>query len=101
MKEKGSIEIISFNQVENVEKQQVVDGFKVLDAFYKKFDGYYGIDIAKVEDGKWTLVLRWGSKELEKTASASMMKSNETNSFKMLVDPKTVVKKVYTCIDIN
>lgn len=101
MIEKGSIEIITFNQVDNVEEQQVFDGFKVLDVFYKKFDGYYGMDIAKGEEGQWTLVLRWESKELEKKASANMMKCDETNQFKMLVNPKTVVKNVYPCFDIN
>ncbi len=101
MKNKGCIEIITFNQIENVEQQQVCNGFKQLDVFYKNFDGYYGMDIAKGEKGQWTLVLRWESKELEKQASANMMKSDETNQFKMLVNPKTVVKNVYTCIDIN
>lgn len=101
MKEKGSIEIITFNQVDNLEEQQLLGGFRVLDEFYKKFDGYYGMDIAKVKEGQWTLVLRWESKELEKRASANMMKSDKTNQFKMLVNPKTVVKNVYPWIDIN
>ncbi|WP_432665782.1 hypothetical protein R9X47_05760 [Wukongibacter baidiensis] len=101
MKEKGCIEIITFNLVDNLEEQQISEGFKILDRFYKKFDGYYGMDIAKVEQGQWTLVLRWESKQLEKNASANMMKSDETNQFKMLVNPKTVVKNVYSCVDIN
>lgn len=101
MIEKGCIEIITFNQTDNVEEQQVSNGFKILDVFYKKFAGYYGMDIAKVKEGQWTLVLRWESKELEKKASANMMKSDETNQFKMLVNAKTVVKNVYPCVDIN
>lgn len=101
MKEKRCIEIITFNQIDNAEEQQVFDGFKILDAFYKKSAGYYGMDIAKVKEGKWTLVLRWESKELEKKASSNMMKSDDTNQFKMLINPKTVVKNVYPCIDID
>lgn len=101
MREKGCIEIITFNQIDNAEEQQVFNGFKILDAFYKKFAGYYGMDTAKVKEGQWTLVLRWESKELEKKASANMMKSYETNQFKMLVNAKTVVKNVYPCVDIN
>lgn len=101
MKEKGCIEIITFSQIDNVEEQQVFDGFKILDSFYKKFVGYYGMDIAKVKEGQWTLVLRWESKELEKRASADMMGSDETNQFKMLVNAKTVDKNVYPYFDIN
>ena len=55
------------------------------------------MDIAKAGEGQWALVLRWESKGLEKKASANMMKSEETNHFKMLVDPKTVSKK---CISL-
>lgn len=101
MEQKGSIEIIIFNQVDHVDEQLVSDGFKALDAFYKKFNGYYGMDIAKVQDGQWTLVLRWESKELEKKASANMMKSDETDKFKKLINAKTVVKNVYPWIAVN
>jgi len=101
MKENGSIEIISFNIVETMEEQQVVEGFKILDGFYKKHDGYYGMDIAKGKEYQWTMVLKWETKDHEKKASALMMKSDETNLFKMLIIPQTVVKNVYPCFEIN
>ncbi|WBW96468.1 hypothetical protein [Oceanirhabdus sp. W0125-5] len=101
MIENGSIEIITFHQVDNVGEHQVFDGLKVLDVFYKRFNGYGGMHIAKGEKDQWTLVLFWDSKELERKASASMMKNDETIQFKMLVNGKTVVKNVYPCFGVN
>ncbi|WP_105614705.1 hypothetical protein [Vallitalea okinawensis] len=97
MKEKGCIEIITFKLIDHVKDQQAFDGFKVLDEFQKKSagSGYYGMDIAKVGEGQWTLVIHWQSKELEKEVSSKMLKSDETKSFKMLINNKTVVKNVY------
>ncbi|MCK5128986.1 MAG: hypothetical protein KAQ68_03970 [Clostridiales bacterium] len=95
MKEKGSIEIISFNQVETIGEKEVFNGFEVLAKFYKKCDGYHGMDIAKGKDSQWILVLKWQSKDHERKASSHMMKSEETNDFKIIVNPKTVVKNVY------
>lgn len=101
MKQKGSIEIITFNLVDNTEEQSYYHGLQVLDTFYKNYEGYYGMDIARVDDDRWTLVLRWASRELEKEASANMMKSDVTNPFKMLINPKTVKKHVYPWVDID
>ncbi len=87
--------------MDDVDEEFVNHGFQILDTFYNNYEGYYGMDIAQVDDGKWTLVLRWASRELEKEASANMMKSDVTNPFKMLVNPKTLKKHVYPWVDID
>ena len=89
------IEIISFKQKINTTLKDAEIGFKVLNKFYSDFDGYQRMDIAKYNDNGWILVLKWSSIELEERASQSMMKSEKTGSFKMIVDVTSVDKKLY------
>lgn len=92
---KTIIEIISFTQATGTTEEQAEQGFFVLNTFYKDYDGYMGIDVARGKDGGWVLVLKWNSKENEQAASQSMMKSDTANTFKMIVDPVTMVKNLY------
>lgn len=53
------------------------------------------MDIAQTSDIDWVLVLKWSSKRYELFVSKSMLKSDETNLFKMIIDTASVKKKLY------
>jgi len=96
MNKNGILEIVTFDQAEPADKVQIVNGVRVLDKFYSQFTGYHGIQVGDHDSGSWTLILNWESVESEKEASALMMKSDETNAFKAVVNPPSV-KKVLCC----
>ncbi len=94
MKFERCIEIISFDILENMTETQVLKGFRILDDYCKKCSGYHGMEIGQGKGRNWTLILIWNSLKEEKDGSISMLKSDESNEFKMLIDGKTVVKNV-------
>lgn len=94
MKQKGVMEIISFEIMDGFSDEQIEHGLSLLEGFQRKHDAYNGMNVAK-DGNKITLMLAFDSFEDEKSISASMLKSESTNDFKKLVNPKTVNKKVY------
>jgi hypothetical protein len=97
MKTAGSMEVVSFKMATGTRQEDALGGIRTLDGFYRKKPGYQGMQAALDEDGTWMLVLNWDSVESEKLASAAMMASDETVTFKKIVIPQTVTKKIYTC----
>ena len=95
MKE-GCVEIVRFDLLQGTEKKKALEGFRVLDAFYRSQEGYGGMSAAQADESAWILMLHWRSKEDEKLASGRMMASQDTIGFKQLVIPQTVEKKIYT-----
>ncbi len=93
LKEK-CIEIIAFEVLEKYDEVTILEGFKILDDYYMKVEGYCGMYITEGDSKKYTLVLKWSSIEHARIASSSMMKSDETNGFKKLIIPSTVVKNL-------
>ncbi len=94
MKQHGVMEIISFEILDGFTEKQIVHGLSLLEEYQRDHDAYRGMNIAKV-DNKITLMLGFDSFEDEKRISAGMLKSESTNDFKKLINPKTVNKKVY------
>ena len=94
MRQRGVMEIISFEILEEFSEEQIVHGLSLLEDFQRKHDEYRGMNIAK-EGSKITLMLGFDSFEDEKRISAGMMKSESTNDFKKLINPKSVNKQVY------
>lgn len=97
MKTAGSMEVVSFQMTAGTMLEDALGGIRSLDEFYKDKSGYQGMKAALGEDGTWILVLHWECAEAEKSASAAMMASNDTGTFKKLVIPQTVTKKIYPC----
>ena len=97
MKTAGSMEVVSFQMTAGTMLEDALGGIRSLDEFYKDKSGYQGMKAALGEDGTWILVLHWDRTESEKSASAAMMASSETDKFKKLVIPQTVTKKIYPC----
>ena len=94
MKQKGVMEIISFNVLDSCTEDQVTEGLRQLERFQNQFETCHEMQIAKA-DKSITLVITYDSFDDERKISASMMKSETTNDFKKLVDPHTVNKAVY------
>lgn len=97
MKTAGGMEVVSFQMTAGTKLEDALGGIRSLDEFYKGKSGYQGMKAALGEDGTWILVLQWDCAESEKSASAAMMASNEADTFKKLVIPLTVTKKIYPC----
>jgi len=94
MKQKGVIEIISFEILDGFTEEQISFGLKQLESFQCQYEARHGMNIAKSEDNI-TLVITYDSFDDEKNISARMMKSSATNDFKKIVNPQTVNKVVY------
>ncbi|MEN1758884.1 hypothetical protein [Anoxynatronum sibiricum] len=95
MKE-GCVEVVRFDLLQGTEKKKALEGFQILDVFYRSQEGYGGMSAAQADESAWILMLHWRSKEDEKLASGRMMASQDTIGFKQLVIPQTVEKKIYT-----
>jgi hypothetical protein len=97
MKTAGSMEVVSFKMVPGTAQEDALGGIRTLDEFYKDKPGFQGMQAALGDDGTWMLVLNWDCAESEKSASAAMMASDKTGSFKKTIIPQTVTKKIYPC----
>lgn len=101
MQEIGIIEIVSFDQVPELNKKEVMLGLHTLEDFYRTYEGFIEISYCLIPPHKWTLLLKWASHKAEKEASANMMKSEHTLPFKKIVNPKTVHKAIYPLMNLR
>jgi hypothetical protein len=94
------VEIVEFSAPEGTGAAAVEKGLQVLKLFYQQKDGFSGLKATRDNESRWVLLLDWDSVEAERAASVAMMQSTETVSFKQIVDPKTVSKRLLKLVTL-
>lgn len=93
-------EIVIFNVIENISKNQVISIVnKLEEEFHKKQPGYIDSELFQSKDNSWGMVMHWASLSELRQASKKIMKDSYTIQFREIVIPQTV--KIQTPLQIK
>ena len=90
MKEAKCVEVVVFKLNEGVRREQFLKHAAITQAKIEQYDGFFDRQLLEGEDGQWTDIVHWESKEAAFSAAELIMQDEACMPFMQAINPDSM-----------
>jgi len=90
VKEAKTVEVVVFKLNDGVSREQFLSDAAITQTKIEEFDGYLDRQLLEGDDGQWTDIVWWESKESAFAAAEMIMQDESCMPFMQAINPETM-----------